>query len=855
MNNKVNKKNTRESLNNLTLIKKQLYDPLKFRNTEYTNKACFSQAYKKYGFLETWDVAINLLNNLPHNENVFNELILDSSKVKPYLDVEWLKETFPDYDPDTVKAMLKDSLVDILKTDFSYDLKKSDIYVAKCHRNKNDGYKYSFHVIISSHPTIVFENTNYASFLAIRMKTHMKNKGYDESIIDGGVYKKTQNIRLPGHCKEGDFTPITMEDSENILEYIITNIDKNHICLQSSEQEDMLYKSIQNKTSKDFKYDKIDLDFIINTVKSYHPSSYLENIDETGFLQFNYKDRKEPCFTGKKIYHDKIGFFVYVYDNIINIGCHSGNCVDVDNTKVKKIIKVIGSLPSRKNLTFEKVDFENSFDISPIFIKECINNGALGISNLFEKMYLHPKRIKWINDSNFGSSYFWDGKLWQQDDYSFIERLLVTTIVRVLRNFQSIYKYNNEISDEEISLLMDISNKIITKLNDGLLINNIIKFVKPLIRDTEFSKIKDIHPYFLSCKNGMVDLVTGVLRSSVPEDNITKALDTSYNINADSSDFDKFVRQITSNEEGEDTELYDFFKWCIGYAMQGSPKKKIFLILYGPHGFNGKSLVMNTIKDILETYAVSMDSSVVLDNGSKKTAGSHSTELCQLENCRIGLLSDTKEDAAIDDGRMKQLTGITDKMSAREIYGKQKEFTPTFVPFISTNHPIQVNLSDKAMYERLILFPFVLSFVDNPVEKYQKKADNSLAENFKNNKEGILKWLIEASVYYNKDQNKVQPKAILDAKDKYNKQVNTYLDFLDTTFIITKNDADMVKRVELMDAYKLYMSQNNMINKYKARISEREFDKILSYKTKGCKMYLGIKYKDDDIDNVYDDLS
>lgn len=859
--------------NNFKIIKKMLTEPYKFRELDYHQKACFSQNYEKYGFVETWDIALNLLNNLPNNENIFNELIMETSKVKPYLDVEWLRDSFPTYKPDNVKMKIKRCLVYIFKKEFEYNLDTSNIYFTKCHRDTSKGYKYSFHVIISTHnPMIVFEKTNSAKFLAVKMKNvinkYINDKyelvdsekdefieyKFDDSIIDQGVYGKTQRIRLPGHCKKEDFfSPMIIEgeSTNDPLEYIITNIDQNNKILDAQEQRDYLYRDIKNFTKIDFMDSPDEQMIIFEKVKIYHPSAYLEKIDSSGFLQFNYKDRKEPCFTdeNKEIFHDKIGFFAYKYNNLICVGCHSGNCSKSDNTKTdKKIIKVLGSLDRKKNLTFEKVDFNNIFDIEHFFVKDCIMNGAIGISNLFERMYLEPKRIKWINDTKIGSSYFWDGKLWQQDDYAFIERLLVSTVVKVIKNFKKDYKKNNEISNEEAEEAVEIATKMINSLNNGMNIQNILKFVKPLIRDTEFSKIKDIHPYWLSCKNGMVNLITGELRPSVPEDNITKSIETVYDENADCNDFDLFIKQITSDEQGENKDLYDFFKWCIGYALQGSPKKKMFLILYGPHGFNGKSLVMNTIKEVLEQYAVSMDSSVVLDNGSKKTAGSHSTELMQLENCRLGLLSDTKEDANIDDGRMKQLTGITDKISAREIFGKQKEFTPTFVPFISTNHPIQVNLSDQAMYERLILFPFILSFVDNPTKSYEKKGNPSLAENFKNNKEGILKWLIQASVYYNKNQNKLPPKVILEAKEKYNKQVNIYVDFIDSTFIKTNNEDNMIKRIELIDAYKVYMQHNGMFNKCKPKIAEREFDKLLKInQVKGNKCYIGIKFKDEEI--------
>lgn len=863
----------KEAKSNLNILKKTLLDPCKFRDSEHRNKACYSQGWKKYGYVETWDVALNLLSNLPANENVFNELILETNKVKPYLDVEWIKEDFPSYNPEMVKMKLKRSLVHIFRTDFDYKLDQRDIYFAKCHRPKNEGYKYSFHVIVSTHnPTVVFENANKASYLANRIQDiigkYINDKydieetepeeyqeyKFDAKIIDTGVYKKTQNIRLTGHCKSGEFAfPMTIEEDSPQIEYIITNIDRYFFVLPVDEQADSLHLETENMDSQNLETE--DRQFILEKVKEYHPTAYFEKIDSRGFIQFNYRDRKEKCFTddNKVVLHDHIGFYAYTYNGQIILGCHSGNCVKnkdkTDITKVGKKTIIVGALPVHTNLSFEKVDFENDFpeiERDGPFIKKCIQNGALGLSNLFERMYLSPKRIKWINDTKMGSSYFWDGKLWQEDDYSYIERLLVSTCVKVIRNYKYNYTQNSEIQNEKDDEIVSIANKIVTKLNDGMCISNILKFVKPMIRDTEFSKIKDIHPYLLSCKNGMVDLVTGILRPSVPEDNITRSLETKYNTNADTTVFDTFVRQITSNEKGYNEELYQFFRWCIGYSIQGSPKKKLFIILYGPHGFNGKSLVMNTIKEVLENYAVAMDSSVVLDNGTKKTGGSHSTELMQLENGRLGLLSDTKEDANIDDGKVKQLTGITDKISAREIFGKQKEFTPTFVPFISTNHPIQVNLSDKAMYERLILFPFVLSFVDHPKEKYERPNNPSLAEIFKTEKEGILKWIIDCGVFYNKNQNMDQPKDILEAKDKYNKQVNIYVDFIDTTFTITDNETDLVSRRDLLDAYKVYMQQNGMLSKCKPKAAEREFNKTLQTKQyKGSTFYFGIKFKEE----------
>ncbi len=826
---------------NLKLLKKVLVEPSKFREQKYQGKACFSQAYTKYGFLEDWSTALSILNDLPENENVFNELILDNTKVKPYLDVEWFKSEFPKYKANDIKYFISKLLKEIFIEEYEIYLDSCDILFSSCHRSKDTDYKYSYHIIISTHPTVVYNDTNSASFLARKLREKcIQTNLFHESLVDLNPYKKTQNMRLVGHSKDNEFIPLKKDDIEvNDIEYIITNIDKDFTVLTSEEQEDSLFKSIKNIDINSI--DK-NLDTVINTVKKIHPTAEYQHTDTSGFIQFNYLDRSENCFSGSNIYHNKIGFFVYIFNNLICAGCHSGRCVDNNN---KKIIKVIGNIDENIDNNFESVNFNNEFtNINHDFIKDCIINGALGISNLFERMYLKPKRIKWITEGGRkGSSYFWDGKIWQEDDHSFIERLLVTTVVRLLRHFVKIYNENNEISDfmEE---LIEETQAIIVKLNNGLLINNILRFSTPLIVDKGFSKIKDIHPYLLSCKNGMVNLINGEIRDSVPEDNITKCIDTEYNINADTTDFDKFVRQITSNEKGEDEEKYNFLKWCIGYSLQGQPKRKIFIILYGIYGFNGKSLLINTIGDVLEYYSITMDKSVVLENG-KKTSGSHSTEICQLENCRQGVLSDTKENAEINDGQMKQLTGITDKLSVREIYGKQKEFTPTFVPIINTNHAININLSDKSMYERFVLITFSLSFVDEPSKSFERLGDNTLAEKFKNNREGVLKWLIDASIYYNKNQDNPIPDFVKKDKEQYNKQINSYLDFIDKNIIRTCNEEDNVKRVELLALYKEYCKENSI--KYMAKTVEKELDKILEFKyIKNRKVYIKIKISVDE---------
>lgn len=825
---------------NLKTLKKNLLTPEKFKK-EYLNfkgKACFSYNYKLYGCLETWDLALDKLKELPLNENIFHELILQDFKVKPYLDVEWYSEKYPELFPERVLLDLKESIFDIFKKEWDYTLKPHDIYVASCHRMKTEGFKYSFRIIVSTHsPMIVFNNANCSSYLAKKIRSTCKDK-FNEEIIDMSVYKRTQNIRIINHCKHGEYIPMQkMNVSDEDKEFIITNVDPIYSIIEVPEQIDNLYKNIKNTKGIDLE-DSETLKFVLDKIKSVHPTAQVERIDANKFIQLNYTNKTEPCFTHKDRFHERIGFFCFLQDNLICIGCHSGNCVDDAN---KKIIRILGSVSAIKVDVYEKVDCYNEFTLDHGFVKRCIYDSALGMSNIFEEMYLKPKRIKWINDSKTGSTYYWDGNLWRQDQYSFIERLIASNVVRVLRGFKKVYIDNskdNGFSLDEEDETLGLCNKLITKLNDGTNISNILKFLKPLLNDDEFDKIKDITPGLLSCKNGVVELKTGTLRKCVPEDNMTKALDVVYDPHADCSDFDNFVKSITSSEEGPDEDLYNYVRWIVGYGIQGNPIHKKFFVFYGEKGYNGKSLFLNTIKNVLGFYAVTMDKSVVVSAPSK-TAGSHSTEICQLENSRFGILSETKEDDIINDAQIKTLTGVTDKLSVREIYGKQKEFRPQFAPCISSNHKLKMNLKDRAMFERLDLIPFRLSFVESPdpIKPYERKGDAHLPEKLDKNKEGILKWIIDCSLYYHENTSMKLPQVMQDAKNEYRREMDDYADFIAREIEVTGNANDVLELTDIIRAYKNFCVDVNItFDKRKSEkiltdsLKEHQFNKMNKFK-------------------------
>ena len=857
---------------NWKIVKKTLVKPKDFIKQfegNFAGRACFTYNYREYGSFENWDIALNLLGNLPKENRLFHERIMGDTYVKPFLDIEFFDSEHPSVDIDVLKMEIKKNLIDVFADTFKKVITNQDILFASCHRDiPKKGMKKSFHVVISPENSLVFKNATYCKIVAEQLQRKLETIDYDyKKIIDLNVYKKALNFRLPGHSKEGEYIPFRVPEGciTEISNYCVTNITDTFVLLETDERSDLLHNEIRNIIKIDIVEDHEIVKEIVDKIRVYHPSisGTGKVMDSKGFYQFNYSDRSEPCFTSNEMdprYHDRLGFYAYITkEGDICLGCHSANCVDSEG---KKIIKRIGTKGSNKKKEFKRVHFdETDFEIDTIVIRDAILNNAFGMANLFCKMYKNPDRIKWIDEGRNGTSYFWNGSIWECDECAFLEHLSVKTLVCILRDFNvrnKILLKDASISDNSDDGLIKISEAIINRLNTGMMHRNILGFVKPKISDPEFSNIKDINTSFLACKNGMVDLCTGELRAAIPDDNITKTLDTSYDINADSEMFDRFIKEITSNITGENKELYTYFKWLLGYALHGDPTKKLFIILYGPYGFNGKSLVMNTIKDVLGGLAVTMDKSVILD-GPQKSAGSHSSELMALQYARYAILNDTGKNPVINDGNVKQFTGVTDTLSGREIFGKQKEMKPRFVPFISTNNEIQMNLTDRAMYERLIVIPFVLSFTNTPVKDYEKQVDEELPEKLKRNKEGTLKWLIHAGVFYHQNKDYTVPECVKLEKEKYNKKVNAYLNFIDVNFS-RKPDAAIFK-TEFFELYKLYCKDNGI--KYIAKQVHTEFDGILSSgkmsstgkigKT-GKNCYTGIFYKNTDTDSE-DELS
>ncbi len=166
--------------------------------------------------------------------------------------------------------------------------------------------------------------------------------------------------------------------------------------------------------------------------------------------------------------------------------------------------------------------------------------------------------------------------------------------------------------------------------------------------------------------------------------------------------------------------------------------------------------------------------------------------------------SETSEGRRLNTSKLKELVG-GDTLNARGTYAKRHvEFEPSHTLFLLTNSKPHAPANDYALWQRIHLVPFTLSFVDQPKKQNERKADKNLLEKLKNEASGILPWLVRGSLLYQKEGLN-PPELVQAATEEYRKDEDMIGHFLDD-YCITSPHAQ-VRASEIYSAYKSWCDE------------------------------------------------
>jgi putative DNA primase/helicase len=257
----------------------------------------------------------------------------------------------------------------------------------------------------------------------------------------------------------------------------------------------------------------------------------------------------------------------------------------------------------------------------------------------------------------------------------------------------------------------------------------------------------DQDPWLLGTPGGTVELRTGTMRNAAPAERITKLAAVAPAEMPDCPLWLAFLDQATGGDAG----LIRFLRqWC-GYALTGLTREHALVFVYGPGG-NGKSVFLNVLTGILGAYA----KTAAMDTFTASKTDKHPTDMAMLRGARLVTASETEEDRAWAEARIKQLTG-GDPVTARFMRQDFFTFTPTFKLTIVGNHQPMLRNVDDAARRRFNIVPFI---------RKPEAPDRQLEEKLKAEWPAILRWMIEGCLDW-MEHGLVRPASVVDATEAY----------------------------------------------------------------------------------------
>lgn len=243
----------------------------------------------------------------------------------------------------------------------------------------------------------------------------------------------------------------------------------------------------------------------------------------------------------------------------------------------------------------------------------------------------------------------------------------------------------------------------------------------------------DNEPDLLNCRNGVLDLRTGVLSPHDPDLRFTHCVTVDYKPAADQSAWVKWLSDAVG-----DPDTIAWLQKAVGYSLTGHTREEILFYLYGPPR-SGKGIFTETLLALLGSpLAKEIDFGTFT---AQRTGDSQNFDLAPLKSCRLVVASESNAYERFNEAKLKLITG------GNEIYCAFKHRThfnykPQFKIWLSSNHPVNADPDDDAVWGRLRLIEFPNSYLG--------REDKQLKERLRSPDvlEGVLAWAVQGAMQW-----------------------------------------------------------------------------------------------------------
>jgi putative DNA primase/helicase len=339
----------------------------------------------------------------------------------------------------------------------------------------------------------------------------------------------------------------------------------------------------------------------------------------------------------------------------------------------------------------------------------------------------------------------------------------------------------------------------------------------------------DAHPHLLNCANGTVNLKTGRLSPHRKEQYISHLIDLDYDPKAKAPLWEKSLREIFNGDD----DLIAFVQRAFGYSTTGEPNPEKCLFIPHGTGDNGKSLLMETVTDVLAELAHVAASDTFVSSNQKH--GSTQNDLASMRGARLVRVPETGDGERLARHIIKMITG-GDTIRARFLYREYFSYMPLFKVWIVTNHLPAVPHTDKAAWSRIKVIPFAREF--GP-----KEQNKRLREQLRKERSGILTWIVRGAYDWYKHGLGELPLAVAEATFDYRASQDTVSRFLLEDVIDDQHSR--VPKPLLYDEYRTWCKSEGLNaigrNTFHEAIRERGYRETKD--SRGDRFYPGLRLR------------
>lgn len=354
---------------------------------------------------------------------------------------------------------------------------------------------------------------------------------------------------------------------------------------------------------------------------------------------------------------------------------------------------------------------------------------------------LYGDVVRYAQDSKMW--YIWEGDRWKLDPSGYAVLGLTLGVIEYMRTVEM-----GLMGDPDAA---DALGRFALRSEAYSSREKMLRLVPAELQVKVMEQDLDANPRLLVVKNGTLDLGTGMLRESRPEDLCTRQAAVAYDPNADCPQWKDHIKLVT----GDDPVLAAYLQRACGYTLTGLVGEQKFWFLWGD-GQNGKNAFAEALYGLLGEYAT-LAPTGLLTSGS----GSHPTILADLRGARMVLADETGHER-INDARLKMLTGSL-KIKARFMGKDFFTYMSTMKLWVLGNAKPTIKDQSEGTWRRMQLVPFTVRIPDE-----QKKANfgDLLQEEWA----GILNWCLEGLQEWRQLEGLGTPAVVTKAVDAYRKE-------------------------------------------------------------------------------------